>query len=158
MKLAIGCDHGGFELKEEILKFLKTVANIQVSDLGPAGKESVDYPDYGAAVGRKVASGEAELGIVVCGTGIGISIAANKVPGIRAALVHDVTSARLAREHNHANILVLGAGLIGENLALEIVQSWLSTPWGGERHARRVEKITEIERRYLAHSEMGAMR
>ena len=106
---------------------------------------------------RFVADGDCRLGIIVDGAGIGSCMVANKVPGVRAATCWDVSSARNSREHNHANVLVLGAGLIGENLALEIVQAWLETPWGGDRHARRVEKITEIERRYLAGTEVGAM-
>jgi RpiB/LacA/LacB family sugar-phosphate isomerase len=156
-EVAVGADHGGFRLKERIAADLRE-RGFDVHDCGTDSTDSVDYPDFAHDVARLVADGSCRLGIIVDGAGIGSCMVANKVPGIRAATCWDVSSARNSREHNHANILVLGAGLIGENLALEIVQSWLSTPWGGERHARRVEKITEIERRYLAHSEMGAMR
>ncbi len=156
-EVAVGADHGGFRLKERIAADLRE-RGFDVHDCGTDSTDSVDYPDFAHDVARLVADGGCRFGIIVDGAGIGSCMVANKVPGIRAATCWDVSSARNSREHNHANILVLGAGLIGENLALEIVQSWLSTPWGGERHARRVEKITEIERRYLAHSEMGAMR
>ena len=156
-EVAVGADHGGFRLKERIAADLRE-RGFDVHDCGTDSADSVDYPDFAHAVARLVADGGCRFGIIVDGAGIGSCMVANKVPGIRAATCWDVSSARNSREHNHANILVLGAGLIGENLALEIVQTWLSTPWGGERHARRVEKITEIERRYLAHSEMGAMR
>jgi ribose 5-phosphate isomerase B len=156
-EVAVGADHGGFRLKERIAADLRE-RGFDVHDCGTDSADSVDYPDFAHAVARLVADGGCRFGIIVDGAGIGSCMVANKVPGIRAATCWDVSSARNSREHNHANILVLGAGLIGENLALEIVQSWLSTPWGGGRHARRVEKITEIERRYLAHSEMGAMR
>jgi ribose 5-phosphate isomerase B len=156
-EVAVGADHGGFRLKERIAADLRE-RGFDVHDCGTDSTDPVDYPDFAHAVARLVADGGCRFGIVVDGAGIGSCMVANKVPGIRAATCWDVSSARNSREHNHANVLVLGAGLIGENLALEIVQSWLSTPWGGERHARRVEKITEIERRYLAHSEMGAMR
>lgn len=153
---AIGADHGGFRLKERIAADLRE-RGFEVHDCGTDGTESVDYPDFAHRVARLVADGDCRWGIVVDGAGIGSCMAANKVPGIRAATCWDVSSARNSREHNHANVLVLGAGLIGENLALEIVQAWLSTPWGGDRHARRVEKITEIEQRYLAQSEAGVM-
>lgn len=146
MKLAIGCDHGGFELKEEILKFLKTVANIQVSDLGPAGKESVDYPDYGAKVSEAVSSGATDRGILICGTGIGMSIVANRYPDVRAALCHDHFTAQMSREHNDANILVMGERVIGKGVALEIVKTWLDTAFAGGRHRKRLDKITDIEK------------
>lgn len=156
-EVAVGADHGGYRLKERIVADLRE-RGFQVRDCGTDSTESVDYPDFAHAVARVVAEGDCRLGIVVDGAGIGSCMVANKVPGIRAATCWDLSSARNSREHNHANVLVLGAGLIGENLALEIVQAWLSTPWGGDRHARRVEKITEIERRYLADIEVGAMR
>ena len=155
--MAVGADHGGYRLKERIVADLRE-RGFEVHDCGTDSTESVDYPDFAHAVARLVADGDCRFGIVVDGAGIGSCMVANKVPGIRAATCWDVSSARNSREHNHANVLVLGAGLIGENLALEIVQAWLSTPWGGDRHARRVEKITEIERRYLADVEVGAMR
>jgi ribose 5-phosphate isomerase B len=156
-EVAVGADHGGYRLKERIAADLRE-CGFDVHDCGTDSTESVDYPDFAHGVARLVADGGCRWGIIVDGAGIGSCMVANKVPGIRAATCWDVSSARNSREHNHANVLVLGAGLIGESLALEIVQTWLSTPWGGERHLRRVEKITEIERRYLAHAEMGAMR
>ena len=156
-EVAIGADHGGFRLKERIAADLRE-RGFEVRDCGTDSTESVDYPDFAHDVARFVADGDCRLGIIVDGAGIGSCMVANKVPGVRAATCWDVSSARNSREHNHANVLVLGAGLIGENLALEIVQAWLETPWGGDRHARRVERITEIERRYLAGTEAGAMR
>jgi ribose 5-phosphate isomerase B len=145
--VAVGADHGGFLLKERIAADLRG-HGFTVHDCGTDSPESVDYPDFAHAVARLVAQGGARWGIVVDGAGIGSAIAANKVPGVRAATCWDVSSARNSREHNHANVLALGAGLIGEALALQIVQAWLSTPWGGDRHARRVDKITQIERHY----------
>jgi ribose 5-phosphate isomerase B len=145
MKLAIGCDHGGFELKEEILRFLKTIANIQVTDLGPANKESVDYPDFGAKVSGAVASGAVDRGILICGTGIGMSIVANRYPNVRAALCHDHFTAQMSREHNDANILVMGERVIGKGVALEIVKTWLDTPFAGGRHQKRLDKIKTLE-------------
>lgn len=146
MKLAIGCDHGGFELKEEILRFLKIVPNLQVQDHGVAGKDSVDYPDYGKKVSEAVARGEADRGILICGTGIGMSIVANRYAGVRAALCHDHFTAQMSREHNDANILVMGERVIGKGVALEIVKTWLDTPFAGGRHQLRLNKITEIEK------------
>jgi ribose 5-phosphate isomerase B len=145
MKLAIGCDHGGFELKEEILKFIKTVANIQVSDFGPANKESVDYPDFGAKVSEAVAKGAMDRGILICGTGIGMSIVANRFPNVRAALCHDHFTAQMSREHNDANVLVMGERVIGKGVALEIVKTWLDTQFAGGRHQKRLDKIKDIE-------------
>ena len=147
--IAVGADHGGFALKERIAAGLRE-RGVDVHDCGTDGTESVDYPDFAHAVARLVADGACSAGIVVDGAGIGSCIAANKIPGVRAATCWDVTSAKNSREHNHANVLSLGAGLLGERLALEIVDAWLATPFGGDRHARRVEKISEIERRYLA--------
>ncbi len=146
MKLAIGCDHGGFELKQEILKFLQTVANLQVSDFGPANKDSVDYPDFGAKVSDAVSKGTMDRGILICGTGIGMSIVANRYPNVRAALCHDHFTAQMSREHNDANILVMGERVIGKGVALEIVKTWLDTPFGGGRHQKRLDKITAIEK------------
>jgi ribose 5-phosphate isomerase B len=120
-----------------------------VHDCGTSSPDPVDYPDFAHAVARLVADGTCSAGIVVDGAGIGSCMAANKVPGIRAALCYDISTARNSREHNHANVLTLGGRLIGDGLALDIVRTWLGTPWGGARHAARVEKITEIERRYL---------
>ncbi len=145
--IAIGADHGGFKMKER-LAFRLREHGYAVLDCGTDSDASVDYPDFAHAVAEKVAGGEADWGIVVDGAGIGSSMVANKVPGVRAALCYDVSSARNSREHNHANVLTLGAGLIGDSLAWQIVDTWLATPWGSDRHARRVEKINEIERRY----------
>jgi len=156
-EVAIGADHGGFRLKERIAADLRE-RGVEVHDCGTDSTDSVDYPDFAHAVARLVADGGCRWGIIVDGAGIGSCMVANKVPGIRAATCWDVTSARNSREHNHANVLALGAGLIGESLALEIVETWLSTPWGSGRHARRVEKITEIERCYLASAQETAER
>jgi ribose 5-phosphate isomerase B len=146
-RIAVGADHGGFPLKERIAFRLKE-AGYEVLDCGTDSHEAVDYPDFAHAVAREVASGACRYGIVVDGAGIGSAMVANKVPGVRAALCYDLSSARNSREHNHANVLTLGAGLIGEALAWQIVEEWLSVEWGGERHARRVAKIDDIERQY----------
>ena len=141
---AIGSDHGGYALKQEIMKHL-TERGIEYRDYGTFSTDSCDYPDYGEAVGRAVASGECERGIVVGGTGIGISIAANKVHGVRCALCGDCFSAQMAREHNDANVLALGARVLGPGLALKIVDTFLDAEFQGGRHARRVAKITALE-------------
>jgi ribose 5-phosphate isomerase B len=146
MKLAIGCDHGGFELKEEVLKFIRTVSNIQVSDLGPSGRESVDYPDFGAKVSDAVSTGAVDRGILICGTGIGMSIVANKYPNVRAALCHDHFTAQMSREHNDANLLVMGERVLGKGVALDVVKTWLDTPFAGGRHQKRLDKIQTIEK------------
>ena len=151
MKIAIGSDHAGYELKEEIVKFLQT-NNYEVFDFGTCDSKSVDYPDYGVKVAEAIKNGECERGIVICGTGIGISISANKVPGIRAALCTDSFMARMSREHNNANVLALGGRVIGPELALEIVDVWLKSEYVGEqqpRHKVRVDKILKIEKKYL---------
>jgi ribose 5-phosphate isomerase B len=145
--IAIGADHGGYALKEQLKPFLSKLG-WQVVDCGAHNTESVDYPDFAFAVARMVSQQRARWGIVIDGAGIGSCIVANKVPGVRAALCYDVSSAANSREHNHANVLTLGAGLIGANLAQQIVKTWLDTPFGPDRHARRVEKITQIEQRY----------
>lgn len=144
MKVAIGCDHGGFNLKREILQYL-TEQGITYEDFGTHSAESVDYPDYALKVAEAVKTGQADRGILICGTGIGIGIAANKIPGIRAALCHDTFSAKASRQHNNANILTLGERIIGPGLAKEIVAAWLTTEFEGGRHERRVEKIGQIE-------------
>lgn len=149
--IAIGCDHGGYPLKERIGFRLKE-QGYDVTDCGTHSAESVDYPDFAHSVAQLVSSGESTYGIIIDGAGIGSSITANKVPGVRAALCYDLSSARNSREHNHANVLTLGAGLIGTSLAQQIVETWLSTPWAPGRHADRVEKITAIERTYLRSS------
>ena len=146
MKLAIGCDHGGFELKEEVLKFIRTVSNIQVSDLGPSVKESVDYPDFGAKVAEAVSNGSVDRGVLICGTGIGMSMVANRYPKVRAALCHDHFTAQMSREHNDANVLVMGERVIGKGVALEIVKTWLDTEFAGGRHQKRLDKIQALEK------------
>jgi ribose 5-phosphate isomerase B len=147
--IAVGADHGGFKMKERIAFRLRE-QGYRVTDCGTDSDAAADYPEFAHAVARKVASGECRWGIVVDGAGIGSAMVANKVPGIRAALCYDLSSARNSREHNHANVLTLGAGLVGEALAWQIVEAWLATPWGGGRHARRVSLITDVEARYLA--------
>src|SRR5699024_703308 len=143
MKIGIGSDHGGFELKEEIKKHLKE-KDIEYIDYGTNSTESVDYPDYGEAVGRAVADKEVDRGIVICGSGIGISIAANKVKGIRCALCSDSFSAKLSRAHNDANVLALGGRITGSVLALDIVDTFIEGEFEGERHSRRTEKLDKI--------------
>lgn len=142
MKIAIGSDHAGFYLKEDIKKYLEE-KNIEVIDMGPDDDSRVDYPDFGHAVGHKVIDDKLDFGIVICGSGIGISIAANKVKGIRAALVSEPYSAKLARRHNNANVLAMGARLIGLDMAKEIVDAFLSEEFECGRHTNRVEKIEE---------------
>lgn len=146
-KIAVGADHGGYPLKERIAFRLKE-AGWDVLDCGTHSQESVDYPDYALAVAQKVADGDCRWGIMIDGAGIGSSMVANKVPGVRAALCYDVSSARNSREHNHSNVLTLGAGLIGDGLAWQIVEEWLSTEWSGGRHARRVAMIDALDRQY----------
>jgi ribose 5-phosphate isomerase B len=145
MKIALGSDHAGFDLKDALAATLVSWG-YEVLDCGTHdGVASVDYPDFGAAVGRAVASGDADLGVAVCGSGIGISIAANKVPGVRAALVHDVTSAHLAREHNHANVLCLGSRLTGPVVAEEALRAWLDATPGEGRHLDRIAKLSQLD-------------
>ncbi|MFH2073471.1 MAG: ribose 5-phosphate isomerase B [Actinomycetota bacterium] len=146
-RIAIGSDHGGFRLKER-LGFRLQEQGWQVVDCGTDSTEAADYPVFAHEVAARVASGEAEVGIIVDGAGIGSSMVANKVPGVRAALCYDLSSAANSREHNHANVLTLGAGLVGESLAWQIVQTWLATPWSEGRHADRVAMIDEVDRRY----------
>ncbi len=147
MTIAIASDHGGFDLKETVMQHLKE-QGYEIKDFGTYSKESCDYPDYAGPAAEAVAKGEAEKGIVICTTGIGVSITANKVAGIRCALCHDVTTARLTREHNDANVLSIGAGVVGENVALDIVDTFLTTAFsGGERHTRRVTKIAEYDKK-----------
>ena len=144
--IAIGSDHGGYALKQVIISHLAD-RGIEFRDFGTYSEESCDYPEYGEAVGRAVASGECELGIAVCGTGIGISIAANKVHGVRAAACSDCYTAEMCRRHNDANVLALGGRVIGPGLALKIVDIFLSTGFDGGRHARRLGQLAEIEAR-----------
>ncbi len=146
MKLAIGADHGGVELKQEIIKFLQTIKNIEVTDFGTATKDPVDYPDYGKKVSEAISNGGTDRGILICGTGIGMSIVANRFPRVRAALCHDNFTARMSRLHNDANVLVMGERVIGRGVALDIVKVWLETEFEGSRHQRRLDKITAIEK------------
>lgn len=139
--LALACDHGGYELKQEIINYLNS-KNIEFIDFGCTSTDAVDYPEYGKKAAHAVASGQCDKGIIICGTGIGISISANKVPGIRCALCHDCFSAAATREHNDANMLALGARVIGVGHALKVVETFLNTPFSNdERHIRRIEKI-----------------
>ena len=144
MRVALGADHAGVHLKDTVRSLLES-RGIEVTDLGTNGTESVDYPDYAASVARAIASGAADLGILMCGTGIGMAITANKFDGVRAASVGDVESARLAREHNDANVLALGARVTAPDTALDIVRTFLDTPFAGGRHQRRIEKIATLE-------------
>lgn len=143
MKIALGADHGGFELKEKVKTHL-IKKGYEVLDLGTNSTDSVDYPEFGHTVGHAVVDKKAEFGIVVCGTGIGISIAANKVPGVRAALCTNTTMAKLTREHNNANILAMGGRIVGDVLALEMVDIFLTTEFQGGRHENRINKIENI--------------
>lgn len=144
-RIAMGSDHAGYELKEEIKAFLKDRGEV-VEDYGADSPESVDYPDYGRKVAEAVSAGNPPLGILICGTGIGMSIVANKFSGVRGALVQDLYSARMAREHTDANLLILGARVVSPDLARRLVATWLDAEFQGERHQRRLEKIAELER------------
>ena len=144
MRVALGSDHGGYELKKVILKHLEA-QGLEVEDFGTHSSDSVDYPKYGFSVGNAIIKGEADLGIVICGTGQGMAIAANKIAGIRAAVCSDTFSARMARAHNNANVLSLGARVIGAGLALDIVDIFLNTEFLGGRHAVRLNLISNIE-------------
>ena len=146
MKIAIACDHGALELKNTVAAHLAD-KGYEVADYGTHSTDSCDYPDFAGAAARAVAAGECDRGIVLCTTGIGVSITANKVKGIRCALLSDLMSARLTREHNDTNMMALGAGVVGEMLALQIVDTWLDTPFSGvERHARRIQKMMAYEK------------
>ncbi|MBE6054174.1 MAG: ribose 5-phosphate isomerase B [Clostridium sartagoforme] len=146
-KIAIGCDHGGVDLKAEIKDFLLK-EGYEVKDFGTNSTNSCDYPDYALPVAEAVVAKEYDFGILICGTGIGIGIAANKVPGVRAALCSDTFSAHATREHNNANILTLGQRVVGPGLAIDIVKTFLNTEFEGGRHQNRVDKISEIEKKY----------
>ena len=143
--MALACDHGGFRLKEVIKSYLDELG-IEYIDYGTFSEESVDYPDFAYKAAKAIVRGEANGGIFICGTGIGISIAANKVKGIRAALCYNVYAAEMSRRHNNSNVLCLGGRVIGDELAKRIVKTWLETPFDGGRHERRVNKIAEIEK------------
>jgi RpiB/LacA/LacB family sugar-phosphate isomerase len=145
--IAIGSDHGGLALKDQLVTLIREELGLEVDDIGTCSDESVDYPDYGTLVAEAVAEGKAARGILVCGTGIGMSIVANKVPGVRAALCHNAETARLSREHNDANVLVLGGRVLDDEVAREMVRIWFDTPFEGGRHQRRLDKIQELENR-----------
>ena len=146
MKVSIGCDHGALALKNKMVAHL-VARGYDVKDCGTYTADSCDYPDFAAAAAKAVASGECEKGVVLCTTGIGVSITANKVPGIRCALLSDVMSARLTREHNDTNMMAIGAGVVGEMLALEILDTWLNTEFShNERHQRRIDKVMALEK------------
>jgi len=148
MRIAIGSDHAGYRLKEEIVRYLSE-SGYDFRDFGAYSAERCDYPDIGLAVAEAVARGEYDRGILICGSGIGMSITANKVPGIRAALCNDVYTAAVSRSHNDSNVLTFGERVVGVGVALEVVRTWLSTEFSGEgRHANRIEKIREIEKKY----------
>lgn len=144
MRIWIGGDHAGFELKKQIKSLLQRSQH-RVTDMGTSSTESVDYPDYAAAVAQAVSSGKADRGILVCGTGIGMSIAANKFANVRASLCHDIETARLSRQHNDANVLAIGSRVLDPELALTIVQEWMGMTFEGGRHSRRLQKITALE-------------
>ena len=144
MKIALACDHGAYDLKEALKKHLESKGHT-CQDFGTYSKDSCDYSDFAAPAAKAVAAGECDRGIVCCTTGIGVSIAANKIKGIRCALVSDLMSARLTRQHNDTNVLALGAGVVGEKLGLEIADVWLETAFEGGRHARRVDKLMALE-------------
>lgn len=144
MRIAVGADHAGFLLKQLVAAHVVALGH-EVKDLGTDSEEPVDYPEFGAAVGRAVVGGAADLGICVCGTGIGIAVAANKITGVRAAVVHDVTTARLARAHNHANVVCLGGRILGDQVAKDAVEAFLATEPASGRHDRRVAEIAGLE-------------
>jgi ribose 5-phosphate isomerase B len=144
MRIAIGSDHRGFETKRRLVVLLQQLGH-EVADAGPAGRDSVDYPDFAFEVASAVSAGRADRGILICGSGIGMCIAANKVHGVRAAPCHDSITAEMSRRHNDANVLCLSADLLGEELIERMVRIWLETPFDGGRHARRVDKITRFE-------------
>ncbi len=144
MKLAIGCDHAGYGLKEDITELLKSL-KIDFADCGTNSTDSVDYPDFGKKVSELVSSGKIDKGILICGTGIGMSMVANKFPNVRASLCNDLFTAKMSRLHNDANVLVMGGRIVGRDLAVEIVKLWLCTPFEGERHLKRINKIKAIE-------------
>ena len=144
MRVYLGSDHAGFKMKEALKEYFEG-RDLDLVDVGASSEDSVDYPDYAERVARAVATGEADRGVLVCGSGIGMAMAANKVPGVRAAMVTDPELARMMRLHNDANILVLGGRILGKDLAKEIVRTWVTTPFEGQRHCTRLDKITGIE-------------
>lgn len=147
MKIALACDHGGYDLKNKIYAYLQE-RDYEVVDFGTNSNESCDYPDFALPAAEAVASGECEKGIVICSTGIGVSMVANKVPGVRCAHCHDAYCAYFTRLHNNANMLAMGAKVVGEGVAMDIVEKFLTTEFEGGRHSRRVDKITAVEKKY----------
>ena len=150
-RIAVGADHAGYHVKEAVKKYLES-SGYQVDDMGTWSEESVDYPDYAKKVAERVVAGQDDFGFLACGTGIGMSIAANKIEGIRAAVAHDAMTARLARQHNNANVLALGGRVVTDAQAIEIVKDFLATDFRVGRHQRRVDKIAELDRERIAHS------
>ena len=150
MKVAIGSDHAGIDLKKELVSLLNEM-KIECIDFGTDSPQSVNYPDFGEKVSKAVSAGNVERGILICGTGIGMSIVANKIPNIRAALCNDMFTAKMSRMHNDANVLVIGGRIVGRDLAKEIVRTWFSTEFEGGRHANRLKKIKLIEERFIKH-------
>ncbi len=146
MRIAIGCDHRGYRVKTKLIELVTKLGH-EVSDAGAHSAESCDYPDMAAAVARKVSAGEADRGILICGSGIGMCIAANKIPGVRAAPCHDDLTAEMSRRHNDLNVLCLSADMLGERLIDRLVETWLNTPFEGGRHTRRLEKLAALEKR-----------
>ncbi|MGZ8477223.1 MAG: ribose 5-phosphate isomerase B [Candidatus Binatia bacterium] len=151
--IAIGCDHGGVELKDNLVDYLRA-KGVEVCDFGTQGRESVDFPDYAREVSQRVSGGQAERGVLICTSGIGMSIVANKFPGVRAALVGDLDGARSSREHNDANILVFSGARTAAPLAQAIVDTWLNTEFAGGRHQRRIDKITQVEQEFAKGSKV----
>lgn len=151
MKVAIGSDHAGIELKKDIISTLQEM-KIECIDYGTDTPQSVDYPDFGEKVSKEVSAGNVDRGVLICGTGIGMSIVANKISNIRAALCNDLFTARMSRLHNDANVLVIGGRIVGKDLAKEIVKTWFTTAFEGGRHANRLNKIKLIEERYIKHA------
>jgi len=145
MRIVVGSDHAGLKLKTELVSYLKDLDGVELSDLGTHTADSCDYPDYARPVGLAVASGEADWGLLVCGTGVGMSMAANKVAGVRAAVISDTFSAAATRQHNDANVLCIGERVVGGGLALAILKAWIATDFEGGRHQRRVNKISALE-------------
>ncbi len=154
MKIAVGSDHAGFRLKQEVVSWLGEMGH-EVEDFGTTSADSVDYPDFALLACEAVAGGKADLGILVCGTGLGMAITANKVPGVRAVTCSDTFSARCSREHNDANVLCLGERVIGFGVARDIIETWLAASFAGGRHVKRVGKISEIERKYTSQPSGG---
>jgi len=150
-RIAVGADHAGYHVKEAVKKYLES-SGYQVDDMGTWSEESVDYPDYAKKVAERVVAGQDDFGFLACGTGIGMSIAANKIEGIRAAVAHDAMTARLARQHNNANVLALGGRVVTDAQAIEIVKDFLATDFRVGRHQRRVDKIAELDHERIAHS------